>query len=82
MDLTEQPTIVAWPTTHYLFVEKIGPFAQTAQRAWTELHRHLPELTSDIEITGYISLYKMPDIYRAGVSISACAEDISSKFQL
>jgi len=26
MNLTEVPETVTWPETHYVFVEKIGPF--------------------------------------------------------
>jgi hypothetical protein len=26
MNLTEEPEIVNWPETHYVFVEKTGPF--------------------------------------------------------
>ena len=26
MNLTEEPDIVIWPETHYVFLEKIGPF--------------------------------------------------------
>lgn len=30
MKLTEQPEIVTWPETHYVFIEKAGPFQTTA----------------------------------------------------
>ena len=26
MNLTEQPELVQWPETHYVFVEKTGPY--------------------------------------------------------
>jgi hypothetical protein len=26
MKLTEKPEVVTWPETHYVFIEKIGPF--------------------------------------------------------
>ena len=71
MNLTEDPTLVAWPSTHYLFVEKVGPFMSTAPLAWKELHSLIPDIASANQITGYLSLYKMPDIYRAGVSLAA-----------
>ncbi len=38
MNLTEDPELVTWPATHYVFIEKIGPFQKTAQQAWQELH--------------------------------------------
>ena len=34
MNLTEVPEIVTWPEMHYVFMEKIGPFQNTAQQAW------------------------------------------------
>jgi len=71
MNLTERPDTVQWPETHYVFLEKVGPFMQTAPAAWTELHRLRPQLTEHNKITGYMSLYKMgPQIYRAGVSVA------------
>ena len=72
MKLTEEPEIVQWPATHYIFVEKIGPFMTNAPQAWQELHRNIPAIAAKSQITGYFSLYKMePQIYRAGVSVAA-----------
>ena len=34
MNLTEVPETVTWPETHYVFVEKIGPFQTNAPQAW------------------------------------------------
>lgn len=72
MNLTEQPEKVTWPGTHYVFVERTGPFQNTAPQAWKDFHRLLPEIAEPNEITGFMSLYKMgPKIYRAGVSLAA-----------
>ena len=72
MKLTQQPEVVTWPETHYVFVEKTGPFQETAPQAWQELHRLVPAIAQRNEITGFLSLYKMaPMIYRAGVSLAA-----------
>jgi effector-binding domain-containing protein len=72
MDLTELPETVAWPETHYVFVEKVGPFQTNAPQAWQSLHPFVPAVAEHNQITGYISLYKMgPKIYRAGVSLAA-----------
>jgi len=30
LKLTPQPEIITWPETHYVFLEKIGPFQNTA----------------------------------------------------
>jgi len=72
LNLTEKPEIVTWPETHYTFIEKIGPFQDTAPQAWKELHQLIPAIAEHNQITGYTSLYKVaPKIYRAGVSLSA-----------
>ena len=72
VDLTREPDTVYWPETHYVFVEKIGPFHQSAPQAWQEAHRLIPALAEHNSITGYFSLYKVgPQIYRAGVSVAA-----------
>src|SRR6202140_523862 len=71
MNLTEQPVVVAWPETHYVFLEKIGPFQNTAPAAWGDVHRFVPAILEHNKITGYMSLYKVgPKIYRAGVSVA------------
>ncbi len=72
MNLTLEPEIVIWPETHYIFVEKIGPFQDTAQQAWMELIKIVPRIEEHNKITGRLSLYKVgPKIYRAGVSVEA-----------
>jgi effector-binding domain-containing protein len=72
MQLTEEPEIVTWPETHYVFIEKIGPFQNTAPPAWQELHQLTSKISEHNKITGYMSLYKVgPKIYRAGVSVAA-----------
>jgi effector-binding domain-containing protein len=72
MKLTQEPEIVTWPETHYVFIEKIGPFQDTAPQAWKELPRFVPAILGHNEIVGYVSLYKVgPKIYRAGVSLGA-----------
>jgi hypothetical protein len=65
MNLTEVPEIVQWPETHYVFVEKVGPFMQNAGQAWQSAHQLAPALRQNNEITRYMSLYKRgPQIYR------------------
>jgi len=69
--LNLEPTIVNWPETHYVFIEKVGPFQNTAPAAWQELPPLVPAVSEHNKITGYMSLYKMgPNIYRAGVSVA------------
>ena len=72
MKLTEEPTIVTWPETHYVFIEKVGPFQETARQAWQELQQLAPAVSQHNRVTGFTSLYKVgPKIYRAGVSLAA-----------
>jgi effector-binding domain-containing protein len=72
MKLTQVPDIVRWPETHYVFIESIGPFQNTAPQAWQNLHLLVPGIAQHNTITGYISLYKVSlQIYRAGVSLAA-----------
>jgi DNA gyrase inhibitor GyrI len=75
--LTEEAEAVNWPAMHYVFIEEIGPFAQTAGKAWTALHQMRPMIEAHNAITGYMSLYKIgPQIYRAGVSLAARPKDL------
>ena len=77
MNLTEEPEIVTWSQTHYVFVEKVGPFQETAPQAWQELHRLVPDLSAHNSVIAYFSLYKMgPGIYRAGVSTAAAPQNV------
>jgi effector-binding domain-containing protein len=72
MNLTEEPEIVTWPETHYVFVEKTGPFMNTAPQAWTTAHTLVPAILQHNQISGYMSLYKRgPKIYRAGFALAA-----------
>jgi TetR/AcrR family transcriptional repressor of nem operon len=71
-NLTRTPEIVQWPETHYVFLEKTGPFPVNAPLAWNELHKLIPEIEKQNTIVKYFSLYKVgPQIYRAGVSVAA-----------
>lgn len=72
MNLTETPDTVQWPETHYVYLEKIGPFMQNAPAAWNEFLKFIPVLLADNQITGRLSLYKLgPQLYRAGIAVAA-----------
>jgi len=72
LKLAEEPEIVNWPETHYVFIEKIRPFQETAGQAWQGVHPLVPKILEHNQITGYMSLYKVgPKVYRAGVSLAA-----------
>ena len=77
MNLTQVPEIVTWPETHYVFLEKVGPFQNTAPQAWQNLHQLIPGILDHNKIMGYMSLYKVgPQIYRAGVSLDAAPNNL------
>jgi effector-binding domain-containing protein len=72
MNLTQEPEIVTWPETNYVFIEKTGPFQNIAPQAWQDLHQLVSGISEHNKITGYLSFYKVqPKIYRAGVSLAA-----------
>ncbi|MGB0125187.1 MAG: GyrI-like domain-containing protein [Silvibacterium sp.] len=82
MQLTEEPDIVTWPETHYVFIEKIGPFQNTAPQAWTELHKLVPAVSEHNAITKYFSLYNMErQIYRAGLGLAAAPANLPDSLQ-
>ena len=82
MKLTQEPEIVTWPETHYVFVEKTGPFQNTAPQAWQEVHPLAAAISEDNKITGYMSLYKAgPKIYRAGLALAAEPRNLPASLQ-
>jgi len=71
MNLTERGDIVQWPETHYVFVEKTGPFPKIAPEAWQMAHSLAPQLGGKNQIAWYMSLYRMnPNAYRAGFVVA------------
>ena len=77
MNLTQNPEVVNFPATHYVFVEKHGDFPTIAPQAWQSVHRFVPELSKKNKIVGGLSLYKMgPKMYRAGFALSAAPVDL------
>jgi predicted transcriptional regulator YdeE len=77
MNLTEHPDEVIWPETHYVFVEKVGPFMNNAPQAWQQVRALVPALSAKNTITGAMSLYKMgPQVYRAGFILAGPAADL------
>jgi DNA gyrase inhibitor GyrI len=73
---------VHWPETHYVFLEKIGPFTTTAGQAWQSAHQLVPAISAHNKITGYMSLYKRgPKIYRAGFSLAAPPQKLPEAFE-
>jgi predicted transcriptional regulator YdeE len=78
MSLTTSPVIVHCGTTHYVFVEKVGPFNETAPKSWQELHALVPEIAVKNKIGKYFAEYKVDSqaVYRAGVSVAEPPADL------
>jgi len=82
MNLTQTPEALTWPETHYVLIEKVGPFQNTAPQAWQSVHQLLSGISEHNKITGYLSLYQVgPKIYRAGVSLAAAPKDLPEDLQ-
>lgn len=83
MNLTETPDIINYPSIHYVFVESIGPFMETAPAAWQTLHKSMAQITSQVKVTGALSLYKMEPqmVYRAGVAVEKKPESLPQGFK-
>lgn len=71
MKLTTTQDLKQFPETHYVFLEKTGPFQETAPAAWQELHKHLESIGAKNKISALFSQYKIEPqmIYRAGVAV-------------
>jgi len=52
MNLITEPEIVTQPETHYVFLEKVGPFSSTAGQAWQDLHQLAPAISKHNRIDG------------------------------
>lgn len=77
MKLTEVPEPVEWPETHYIYVEKIGPFMSTAGQAWQAAHSFVPAISEHNKITKYMSLYQRgPEVYRAGFALAEAPKNL------
>lgn len=77
MNLTKNFEIVTRPTTHYVFLEKHGPFAEVAPPAWDEMFPLMSSQIPQQEIKEFLGLSgidrsRMAEdtmIYQAGVAI-------------
>ena len=72
LQLTSKPETVNWPESHYVYIEKVGPFQSNAPQAWEELQKAIPAICEHNQVTAYFSLYKVgPMVYRAGVGLAS-----------
>ncbi len=75
MNFTETPKTLAWPPTHYVFVERVGPFQTNAPQAWQSFHQLVGVAEHNQHITGYMSAYKVgPQISRGRFTRGAAGE--------
>jgi effector-binding domain-containing protein len=84
MNLVQKSETVTWPETHYVYIEKIGPFQQTAPAAWQQVHPLVPAISEHNPITGFMTLYKIEPnrmTYRAGVAVAAAPTNLPDGFQ-
>lgn len=79
MNLTKEFEIVTRPTTHYVFLEERGPFAEVAPPTWDKMFPLLANEVAQNEIVEFLGLSgidhnKMGEegmIYQAGVAVKA-----------
>lgn len=83
MKLTTNQDLTQFPQIHYIFVEKIGPFQETAQAAWGQVHQHLEKMMAENKLLKVMSLYKIEPqmIYRAGIAVDAKPASIPEGFK-
>jgi len=82
MNLTTEPEIVTQPETHYVFLEKVGPFSSTAREAWQEVHQFVPAISTHNRIAGAMALYRIgPQIYRAGFLLADAPQQLPPDLQ-
>jgi|688.fasta_scaffold547311_2 effector-binding domain-containing protein len=72
MALNEKYDVLNFPATHYVYIEKIGPFHETAPKAWQEIHQFKEAIVkAGGKVTGAFSMYKVESqLYRAGFSVA------------
>ena len=77
MNLSEKPEMVIRPEFHYVFIEMIGPFMETAPQAWDAMQKLVPAISAHNTIQGFLSLYNVEaELYRAGVSLAATPQKL------
>ena len=82
MNLTQKFEIVNRPTTHYVFLEKHGPFAEVAPPTWEEMFPLLYSQLNQRQIVTFLGLSTIDStkkgeeamIYEAGVGVGSKPE--------
>jgi hypothetical protein len=79
LNLSDEPEAILLPPTHLVYLEKIGPFKQTAPLAWREFWAIAGGQLDQSQITRMVGLSRMDPtkqgdaayVYQAGVLFSA-----------
>lgn len=79
VNLTPKFDVVTRPLTHYVFLEKQGPFAEVAPPAWNELFPLINGQIDQTQIVGYLGLSTIDKskigeeamIYEAGLAVAS-----------
>lgn len=79
MNLTSGFEVVTRPVTHYVYLERQGPFAEVAPPAWNDMFPLLGAQVAQSSIVGYLGLSTIDRtklgeeamIYQAGVAVGA-----------
>ena len=81
-NLKTDPEYVTWPSSHYVFIEKVGPFQQTAPAAWQEFHQSVGDLIEELGFVAMSALYKIEPkmVYRAGAMVKTAPKDLPPGF--
>ena len=84
LNMSLKPEIVTRPTTHYVYLERTGPFAEVAPPAWDAFFPLIAGKLDQNEIREYLGLSTMDKtksgeeamIYQAGVSLASKPKEI------
>lgn len=83
MRLITTPDLTQFPETHYVFIEKIGPFQETAMAAWQQFHQNVASISANHQMLGAFAQYKVEPqmIYRAGAAIDRKPDSLPEGFK-
>jgi DNA gyrase inhibitor GyrI len=80
INLTHEPETIDFPTTHYVFIERIGNIPANAPQAWHTVEKLASALMPHNQITGAAAFYKpAKGIYRAGFMLAAPPVDLPAE---
>lgn len=82
MKLLTSLDLTQFSETHYIFVEKVGSFEETATQAWQQLHKNLAKITEKNQTLAFFAQYKVQPqmVYRAGIAVDRKPESLPEGF--